>query len=418
MKNTKRHVPQHQNKIAYLVSCYPTLSHTFILREIQSLRQRGVEVEIVSIREPQNPFSLGLEEQQELKNTYYLLSKPKWKIAGLLVKSLLKNPLSSKRIIGASMSLAAHRKQPFWKTFAYAAEAIIICDYLQQKQVSHIHNHFGNAAGTVTYLLSRTEFFEFSLSIHGPDVFFNVDRELFPEKLVEAKFIRTISHFCESQLRAISGIVNAEHMKMVRCGVDPSRYRPSLKNPMIDRPRILCVGRLCAVKEQFLLLTASRQMADSGLDHELVIVGDGPTAEKLQRHVRSMKLEGHVRMLGGLSQDEVLEEYRRADIFVLPSCAEGIPVVLMEAMAMELPVISTHVAGIPELIDHEQNGLLFPAGDKDALVDRLQRLIRSKSLRMRLGNAARMKIQSDFNLHGNTQKLAEIFEATLQGKAA
>lgn len=412
----KINISKVSRKLAYLVSCYPTLSHTFILRELDELRHAGFEIEVCSIRRPKHPDLLGKREQEEVVLTEYLIGPG---LGRRLAKSLVfacKHPTSITKMIRATCAMYANGSHRGIKTIFHLVEAIVLTEHLTRKGIRHIHNHFGNSAGTVAYLASTSGKVEYSLSIHGPDVFDESKVELFPEKLKSATFVRSISQYCENEVRKAASGAILPPSYIVKCGVDSGRYH-NTEHLHTSVPTILCVGRLCEAKSQHLLLLVSRMLLNDGFEHRVVLIGEGPTRDKLERMIEELDLSSVVEMRGGMDQDQVRQAYKKAEIFVLPSQAEGIPIVLMEAMAMELPVISTSVAGIPELIEDGISGLLFESGSALELKSQIVTLLRTPGLGCRLGRAARYKVQTEFDLQINSMLLADVFKNELKDVA-
>ena len=397
-----------KEKIAYLCSEYPALSHTFIFREIQSIRQSGLEVVTASIRPASHVSLMTHKEQQEADQTFVITKQP--------LTAMLKAHLTSMRRSPRgyfSMALQALRlvwtgpKSPL-KALGYFAEAGILIPWLHDNNVTHIHEHFGNPTAIVALLIKKYGAATYSVSIHGPDIFYTVDSAMLREKVIHASFVRCISHYCTSQIMRITPFSFWENLHIVRCGIDPDIYTP--REPRTTgRVEILCVGRLVPAKGQHLLLGAAQKLQKEGLDFHITFIGDGPDRESLEALSLQNALTDRVLFTGPLGQDEVRKYYDTADIFVLPSCAEGVPVVLMEAMSKEIPVISTRITGIPELIDHDHDGLLATPGDAQDLARQMRQLMEDPAKRIHLGKKGREKVQLLYNQHLNNSRLADIF---------
>jgi len=218
-----------------------------------------------------------------------------------------------------------------------------------------------------------------------------------------------ISQFARGQLMRISDPAHWSKLRLCRLGVAPSQFRFAPRDGGAV-PRLLCVGRLTPAKCQVLLVQACARLRDAGVPFQLTFVGAGPDRERVERAIRELGLQDRITLTGALNQEEVREQFARADIFVLPSLAEGIPVVLMEAMASGVPCVTTPVNGIPELIQHERTGLLARPGDVESLAEQLQRLINEPALRRPLALAARDRVLADFDLERNVVALGRIFE--------
>ncbi|RXK85031.1 colanic acid biosynthesis glycosyltransferase WcaL [Chlorobaculum sp. 24CR] len=401
-----------QKPIAYLCSEYPAISHTFIYREIESLRKAGMTVHTASIHRPKKLDLMTPAEQEEAANTLVVLSQPATAIIGAHLHCLTRNPGGYFRMAAEAFRLLFTGPKNLVKAAAYFAEAGILLRWAHRHGITHIHEHFGNPTALVAMLMKRYGTVTFSISVHGPDIFYTVDTALLPDKVREASFVRCISHYCRSQIMRISEVERWNRFHIVRCGIDPELYAPR-PEPANAVPELLCVGRLTPAKGQHILIEACAMLDKAGVPFHLTFVGDGPDRESLQNYTRTNGLDRKVTFTGALGQDKVREHYDRADIFVLASFAEGVPVVLMEAMAKEIPVISTRITGIPELIEHEQDGLLAMPGDPEDLARQIRTLLENPALRRQFGKAGRQKVIAMYNQHQNNDLLAEHFKNEL-----
>ena len=394
--------------IAYLCSEYPAISHTFIYREIESLRKAGMIVHTASIHKPSNLKVMTSDEQMEAEKTFMVLSQPIPLILSAHLHCLRKSPLGYLRMAGGAIKLLTKGPKSPVKALAYFAEAGILLQWLHSLGISHIHEHFANPTAIVAMLMKIYGGINYSLSVHGPDIFYRVDSALLEEKVQEAAFIRCISHYCLSQIMRISEPAKWDKFHIVRCGVNPDLYsvREEPHNPI---PNILCVGRLVPAKGQHILLEACRVLKQEGLQFNVTIIGEGPDSSSLEQFTTINNLKDIVTFTGVLGQNTVRDYYDKADIFVLASFAEGVPVVLMEAMAKEIPVISTRITGIPELIEHEHDGLLATPGDADDLARQIRKLLKNPELRCVFGRAGRKKVISLYNQHINNKQMVNLF---------
>lgn len=396
------------NRIAYLSNPYPAISHTFIYREIESLRKEGFNIATVSVSQTPDKEKMTLAEQQEAEKTLVLKNTAPLKIVSALLSLSLHSPKGFVKMALHALTFCVRGPKNPIKAGGYLAEAIILLAWLKENEITHIHEHFANPTAFVAMLCKSYGGVSYSLSIHGPDIFSRVDSSMLAEKVKDAVFIRCISHYCKSQIMQITPHHLWKNFHIVRCGVDPDVFHER-NLPGNEVPRILCVGRLCPAKGQHILLTACAALTRHGYSFKMVFVGDGEERSSLERLTFSLGLEEYVQFTGVLGQEEVRKEYSQADLFVLPSFAEGVPVVLMEAMAMKIPVLSTRITGIPELIEHGTDGLLATPGDVDDLVEQLSRLLQDSQLRCRLGNSGRNKVVTTYNQQQNNGELAAIF---------
>ncbi|MFY8117856.1 MAG: glycosyltransferase family 4 protein [Roseateles sp.] len=406
--------------LAYLVSRYPAVSHTFILREVLALRALGLRVEVASINPPDRaPQAMGSDERAEAQNTYTL--KQHGVAGGLaaLAWALRRHPRGLLAACGEA--LRSGQGLGRLRALAYAVEAAMVARWMARRDLHHLHVHFGNAAALVGMLVKTLSGAGLSLTIHGPDEFDDVYGQRLVNKVAAADGVVCISQSVRSQLMRLSSPRHWGKLRLCHLGVDPERYQPSTSRRRPGPPRLLCIGRLTPAKGQLLLLRACAELQRKGLDFELIIVGDGPDRQGLQHSARLLQLQPRVRFTGALNQAQVRAELEDADAFVLPSLAEGIPVVLMEAMACGLPCLSSPVNGIPELIEHERDGLLATPGDTQALAAQLARLISDAALRGKLAEQGRAKVLRQFDLRRNTAQLASFFSslpAVEEGRAA
>jgi len=405
-------------RLAYLASEYPAISHTFILREAQGLRARGLEVETASIRRPENLAAMGEAERAEAAATFYVKSASLASVAGAHLALLLAAPKAWLRMLAAALRLVRRGPRSLAKGLFYLAEAGVLLAWMRRRGLRHVHVHFANPAATVALLAAASGQCDFSLSVHGPDEFYQSGEWLLADKVRAARMVRAISHFCAGQIKRVVERPHWDKVRIVRCGVDPARFPPR-PDPANAAPALVCVGRLCPAKGQHLLLEALAGLARRGREFSAVLVGGGPDRDSLETLARDLGLADRVRFTGPVGQEEVRRAYAASDVFVLPSFAEGVPVVLMEAMSMTIPCVSTLVAGIPELIAHGEEGLLTPSGDAASLEAALDRLLADPGLRRRLGQAGRRKVLAAYDLDANLDRMAEFFrEFLVSGEAS
>jgi colanic acid/amylovoran biosynthesis glycosyltransferase len=397
-------------RIAYLVSTYPAVSITFVLREVKRLRRANFDIRVASINSPDcSPDGLTSEEQDESSTTFYI------KREGLLgsvrahMAVLLKSPKSYFAGLWFALRLGGTDLRQLIFAIFYFGEAVILGHWMESQQLRHLHVHFANAGSTVGLIASRTFPIQFSLTVHGPDEFYDAPGFLLAEKIAGASFACCVGQYTRSQLMKLTPPGEWEKFEIGPLGVDPQLFTPRPFRSAPDTFEILCVGRLVPSKGQYVLVSAVSRLVKSTPNLRLRLVGDGPDREGLERAIAAANLSRHVFLEGSVNQDRIRDYYRQADIFALASFAEGVPVVLMEAMAMEIPCVSTFVAGIPELIRSEIDGILVPPSDDSALASAIKRLIDDSSLRHRLGIAARRRVMDKYNLDHNVTHLAEIF---------
>ncbi|MCV6637353.1 glycosyltransferase [Candidatus Albibeggiatoa sp. nov. NOAA] len=401
-------------RLAYLVSRYPAISHTFILREVRTLRQNGFEIAVASINAPDRQMQdMTAAEQEEMQNTFYVKPSGLWGALQATVTTLVTRPIPFFRGLGFALSLGKGDIKKWLYGVFYFIEALMIGQWMQKHRLSHIHVHFATPAATVGMILSRTFPMTYSMTVHGPDEFYNVKDYYLTQKIAHADFICCISNFARSQLMLLSPATEWDKFDISPLGVNPSIFQPA---PFREHPEpfeIVCVGRLVPVKGQHILLQAVAKLLEKGRQVRLRYVGDGPDRESLEQQAKT--LGKAVRFAGAVNQDRILDFYKRADAFVLATFAEGVPVVLMEAMMMQIPCVTTHITGIPELI-RQGEGLLVAPSDIEGLTAAIESLMDNPQLRQDIGHKARASVLERYELETNTLRLGEIFRKRLGHK--
>lgn len=404
--------------VAYLVSEYPKASHTFIQREIAGLRALGAEVATLSIRRVGAEHHIGPEEQTAARETFAVLDaarNPVTLVAAHL-GALVRRPSGWL----SALALAARTAEPgvrggLWRLFHFL-EAGVVADRLRRLGAIHLHVHFGNAACTVGMLAARMARLPYSYTLHGPSELFEPQTHRLAEKVANAAFVVCISRFARSQAMLFADPIHWPKLKIVHCGVDPARYDRPRRDSGQEFAELLFVGRLAAVKGLPVLFDALERLKDRGVAARLTLVGDGPERAQLEREAAGRGLGGAVRFVGHQSQQAVAERLAEADLFVLPSFAEGVPVVLMEAMASRTAVVATRIAGVPELVEDGVSGLLVPPGDADALAAALAALIADPARRARMGEAGRAQVAAEHDAGREAAWLLRIM-ASIHGGA-
>lgn len=406
-------------KLAYLISRYPAVSHTFILREVRELRALGFEVAIASVNAPDRaPADMSAQEREEAAATYYV--KRHGLVGALAAHAwcLLRYPLRYARGLAYALALARSDLARIVFAFFYFTEALMVARWMGRSGACHLHVHFATAAANVGMLVRRMFPVSFSLTLHGPDEFYDAGAQRLAEKIAAADFVVCIGRFARSQAMKLSGEEHWHKFEVSPLGVDPAHYTPPPARVASGEPHLLCVGRLVPAKGQRVLIEACRQLRDRGRRFRLTVAGDGPDRGALEKSVARLGLDACVRFTGALNEAQVLALYHQADLFVLPSFAEGIPVVLMEAMAAGVPCITTRITGIPELIGSEQDGVLVTPSDAGELRMAIERLLDDAELRMTIARQARARVVAAFDLRASIDRLGRIFQRRLAGLAA
>lgn len=398
-------------RIAYMTGQYPRATDTFIQREVAALRQSGVHVETLSVRKPSSKELVSDEVRAEHEKTYYLLPANPLRVAAAHIGLLFKTPGRYLSALGVALySRPPGLKALVWQA-AYFAEAGLVARRMREHSLSHLHNHFSNSSCSVAMLASSLGAFTYSFTMHGPAEFYEPKYWRVDEKVRRATFVACISQFARSQAMVFAPQEHWAKLHVVHCGVDPARFTPVQHEGR--GARLLFVGRLAAVKGLPMLLDALAALAKERPEITLRLAGDGPDRGALEARAKRLGIANNVEFLGYQSQAQVRELLQRTDAFVMASFAEGVPVVLMEAMAACVPVVATRIAGVPELVDDGDSGFLVAPGDVQALTEKVSLLLDDADLRNRLGAAGRAKVERKFNIATEADRLCRIMRSAI-----
>jgi colanic acid/amylovoran biosynthesis glycosyltransferase len=404
-------------QIAYLIGRYPGITHTFILREVRVLRRLGIGVQSFSIWRTAQRELLSPVDWEEWRNTDTLLPPRPARFFGAHVRGLTRAPLTYAATLRRALTLSSPGIRGRLLGLTWFIEAIVLSDACRRRGIRHIHAHLDGTAPMVAMLAvefaNRSSWAggpqSWSQTIHGSKEFYDVYRERLAVKATSARFIACISDYTRSQVMAFVPEELWHKLVVVRCGVDLDEFSPRDSGKRAPgQLRILTIGRIDAMKGTVLLLHAMVRLSKKGLRPTLTIVGDGSSKDKAMRMSERLGLGSQVRWEGAIGQDRIREFYAECDVFCLPSFAEGVPIVLMEAMAMEVPVVANAITGIVELVDDGVNGFLVRPGRLDELTDRLARLLEDPGLRGSMGRAGRAKVADEYDLERNVKRLARI----------
>ncbi len=400
-------------RMAYLISRYPAVSHTFILREIERLRQLGFEIGVASVNAPdRSNEKMTRQERDEQACTYYIKRHGLRGAVAAHLRGWLR-PASYLNGLAYALKLGGWNLKSILFGFFYFTEALMIARWMKNNHFEHLHVHFATAAANVGLVLKAFHPCTLSFTVHGPDEFYDAKGQWLSEKIAAVDFLVCIGRFARSQMMQLSPGRHWHKFEICPLGVDPDLFIPTSHKDTEDPFTILCVGRLTPAKGQRVLIEACRLMQDRKLDFRLVMVGAGPDEADLKARVMELGLAPLVEFTGPLNQDQVMKHYARADAFALPSFAEGIPVVLMEAMASGVPCVTTRITGIPELIRDGVDGLLVTPSDSNELADALEALMRDPELRQDLAREGRARVLAEYDLNHNVERLAGVFKRRL-----
>ncbi|MDR3734213.1 MAG: glycosyltransferase family 4 protein [Acidobacteriaceae bacterium] len=400
-------------RLAYLLSQYPAVSHTFLRDEINGLRQLGFTIETASINAAYAAHT-G-EDGAAVSSTFYVKPTPATRALGLAFRTLFSHPGVFFRGLRAAFTGAGLDAWRILYAAFYFLEGLLVADWLRQRNLRHLHIHFGGPVATVGRIAARAARIPYSLTIHGPDEFFNENKFILRQKVEQAAFVFCISNYCRGQLMRIAAPQHWPRLHVARLGVNCDLFAARTPRSLAVPVQLLCVGRLVAAKGQRVLLDACRLLAERGHLLHVTFVGTGPDEAGLKTHAAVLGLGASVHFTGALSHAEIRARLSEADVFVLPSFAEGIPVALMEAMAVQLACVSTWTAGIPELIIPDVDGLLVPPGSPSALADALEQLLADPQLRAQLGLSARQRVLAAYSQRENLAITAGLLRENLSG---
>lgn len=401
-------------RVAYLLKRFPRLSETFILHEMLALEARGMQLRVFAIQDPDEAMVHPEVRRLAARVTYL----PRATLSGFaqLLRShfwLLRR--DRRRYIGA-LRLALTRSSPL-VGLRHLLRAGWLARELAHEDVGHLHAHFAHGPAATAQFVHALTGLPYSFTAHAKDIYTTPSIRL-QERLREARFVVTCTGHNHHYLASLVDTATSTHIHRIYHGVDVRRFHPLPHLPQ-DPPMVLAVGRLVEKKGLTYLIDACAVLRGQGVPFQCLLVGGGPLRDQLLAHIVALGLEDSVTLLGARTQKELVEIYRQATVFALPCVVlengdrDGIPNVLVEAMSMGLPVVSTRISGIPELVDHERNGLLVPPRDAPALAEALRVLLADEAWRSRLGTEAHRTIAERFDLTHNAARLEALFASAL-----
>jgi len=395
-------------KIAYFVNQYPKVSHSFIRREIVALETLGFPIERFALRGWDDDLA-DHEDLAERGRTRYVLGQGLLPVILAFLRESTVQPLSMLHGLRWTVRLARYSDRSPLRHVVTLAEAAWLKVRLVSLGVSHVHAHFGTNSAEVVMLCHALGGPGYSFTVHGPEEFDKPAALHLREKIEHSRFVVAISSFGRSQLYRWVDRVHWPKIKVVHCGLERA-FHEVASVPVAAERRLVCVGRLCEQKGQLLLIEAARLLSERGHQFELVLAGDGEMRPAIEAVIARYALADKVRITGWISSDQVRAELLAARAMVLPSFAEGLPVVIMEAMALRRPVLTTYVAGIPELVEDGRNGWLFPAGSVEELADAMANCLSMDLDQLQvMGDAARERVLQRHDIDTEVAKLARHF---------
>jgi glycosyltransferase involved in cell wall biosynthesis len=396
------------NKVAYLINQYPKVSHTFIRREILALEALGLQINRLSVRGWDNPVADPVDETERQK-TFYLLQNGLFGLVRASVAVFIERPRLFLKALRTAFYMGIRADRPLPYHLMYLLEACKALQWLRQKNIGHVHAHFGANSTEVAMMIRLLGGPTYSFTVHGPEEFDKPEFIRLGTKVEHCAFVVAITSYCRSQIYRWIPQAIWNKVKVVRCGIEADFHR-DLPDTFPSEPRLVCVGRLCEQKGQLILLAAAAKLKERDIPLQLVLAGDGEMRPEIERRIDELNLRGNVRITGWISSEQVREEILKSRAMVLPSFAEGLPVVVMEAMALKRPVISTYIAGMPELVIPGVNGFLCPAGDVNELAQMMETCLKADESTLReLGHNAQRAVLEQHHILTEAGKLATLF---------
>lgn len=398
-------------RILYLVNVYPAVSHSFVRREILALEAAGLEVRRVSIR-PFSPKQVDAADAAEAERTQVILGKGMLGLLPALARELIRPHRLLPAVMEAFRAGMRTEAGPL-KSLVYLLEAAKLRQICAARGIDHVHAHFGTNPAEIARLCRRLGGPSFSFTIHGPDELDRVTGFDLPTKIREAAFTAAISEFGRSQLRRFVPQSLWSRIKVVHCGLDGVFFdRP--RTPVPDTDQVLFLGRLAPQKDPLLLVEAAAVLRDRGRRLRVHFAGSGDLEPELRRRIGELKMDDDFCFLGSVDQATAAAELESARALVLPSSAEGLPVVIMEAMSLGRPVVSTYVNGIPELVRNGREGWLSPCGDVERLAESLEALLDASPEQLEeIGDSCAARVRQRHDIRISADKLARHFRAAV-----
>jgi glycosyltransferase involved in cell wall biosynthesis len=397
-------------KVAYLLNQYPMPSQTFVRREIAALETLGWTVERCSVRSAAGQV-VDADDLVELGRTRVVLDGrgAAVRLAAALLVALVRRPGAFVRAALSALALGRGSDRGIGVHLVYLAEACVLVRWFEASGVDHVHSHFGTNGPTVALLVEALGGPPFSFTVHGPEEFDRPEGLHLREKVRAATFVVTISSFGRSQLMRWSDVEDWQKIYVIRCGVDDA-FLGDDPSPVPASDRLVCIGRLGEQKGHLVLIEAAVALRDEGVGFHLVLAGEGPMRPEIEAAIAAAGLGEHVTLAGWVDNARVRAELDEARALVLPSFAEGLPVAIMEALALGRPVVTTAIAGIPELVDDEC-GWLVPAGSAVELTAALRDVLGTPADRLTaMGRAGRARVLADHDVRAGAAALATLFE--------
>ncbi|XZO04227.1 MAG: glycosyltransferase family 4 protein [Microcoleus sp.] len=399
--------------IAYLVNQYPKVSHSFVRREILAVENCGMKVARFSIRSCESEL-VDEGDKKEQEQTQIVLGVGVLGLVSGLLRVGITRPIRFVEALGLMFKVGWHSDRGIILHLAYLAEACVLLNWFSSQGIKHVHAHFGTNSTTVAMLCRVLGGPSYSFTVHGPEEFDKATILGFKEKIKRADFVAAVSSFGKSQLYRWCDRAFWSKIHVIHCGVDAA-FLDLPYVPVTSEPRLVCIGRLSEQKGHLLLIEAAGKLASLGLQFKLILVGDGPLRSDIEKAIDQYGLQNHLEITGWADSAQVQQQILAARAMVLPSFAEGLPVVIMEALALSRPVISTYVAGIPELVEPGVCGWLIPAGSVEALADAMLEALEAPVERLeQMGKAGALRVAQQHDVALEAKNLVALFQGGMK----
>jgi colanic acid/amylovoran biosynthesis glycosyltransferase len=400
-------------KIAYLINIHPGASSTFIRREIVAIEDSGVPVLRFGIRPPEGEI-LDEGDREEFSKTQHIIRAGIFQTLTSLIAVILTRPIQFFETLLFAIKTGRSADKGIVFNLIYFVEACVLFRWLIQAEIDHLHIHFGTNSTTVGMLCKKLGGPNYSFTVHGPEEFDKPKALCLTEKIENASLVIAISSFGKSQLFRWCGYKHWSKIHVVHCGLDRMFLSQSYV-PLPDERRFVCIGRLSEQKGHLLLIEAVSQLASEGLKFKVILVGDGYLREQIEFLIKTLGLEDYFEITGWATNLEVRQQILNSQVMVLPSFAEGLPVVIMEALALGRPVISTQIAGIPELVETGKSGWLVTPGSSEALASAMREAMHLSVAQLsQMGKTGAEAVAKEHDIDREAEKLLKLFQTYSQ----
>ncbi|PKO70029.1 MAG: colanic acid biosynthesis glycosyltransferase WcaL [Betaproteobacteria bacterium HGW-Betaproteobacteria-16] len=397
-------------QVGYVLSEYPKVSHTFIRREILALEGAGVQVERFAIR-GWNEDLPDPTDQAEATRTRYVLASGFMSLLGAMLGSLLRSPLRTWRTFWLATRMGWRGDRPIFVHWIYVLEAALISKWVREREVTHLHAHFGSNPAEVAMLAAELSGITYSFTAHGTVETDGAIAIKLPEKIRRAAFVVAVSEYGRAQMMRWIPFEDWKKIHVVHCGIGAD-FLEHEHTDVPDVDQFVAVGRLSGEKGHLILVESLARLVSQGQTCRLVIAGDGPLRSAILKRCRELDVERFVTITGWLSGEEIRGWLLRSRGLILPSFAEGLPVVIMESLALGRPVIASWVSGVPELVKDGQTGWLVPAGDVPSLAEAMGACLRSTPEQLAaMANAGKTAVRKAHDAKIESQKLVALFRS-------